>query len=95
MGDDDGGVPAVDRPRQLGREPAATRQGVLADGHGVIWPAIPCRLHELHEVAGRAHGLVTTRFAEQVEVAPPRRAHEAQPLAGAISADDRLAFQHA
>ena len=77
VGDDDGAVPAAARPLQLGLEPGPARERLGAHRLGVERPAAPRRLHERHEVAAGAHRLGAADGAEQVEVAPARRADDA------------------
>ena len=89
MGDDDGPVPAVARPLQLGLEPGAAGQRLVAHRLGVERPPAPRRLHQVHEVAAGAHRLGPADGAEQVEVAPAGRADDADARGLAASLTTR------
>ena len=60
MGDDDGPVPAVARPLQLGFEPGAAGERLGAHRVDVERPPAPGRLHQVHEIGAGAHRLGAT-----------------------------------
>jgi hypothetical protein len=72
---------ALRRLRQLGLQPGAAGQALLAHGLGVEGLAVARGGHQAHEVAGGPHRAFALGGAEEVEVAPARDADEAHPLA--------------
>ena len=54
---------------------------------------MPSGLHEIHEIAAGAHRLGPADRAEQIEVAPARRAEDAHARTARVGDDEGIAFE--